>query len=150
MRTKSLMLNSLITREKTGNFNDFGRLGAELWPKKPCLLSGFRRNSLLNGTGNFETSTANYFAGTGNFLQITGNCIEVQSDWAKTARSRRDSFTVRSDGLARASCIFCRTPFGSGFSVATTFQRRNRGMIKFTGQRRSSSTPSSRHIQLKS
>jgi hypothetical protein len=66
------MLNSLITRENTGNFDDFGRLGAELWPKKPCLLSGFRRNSLLNGTGNFETSTANYFAGTGNFLQITG------------------------------------------------------------------------------
>ncbi len=35
----------------------------------------------------------------------------------QTARSRRDSFTVRSDGLARASSIFCRTPFGSGFSV---------------------------------
>jgi hypothetical protein len=69
---QSPMLNSLITRENTGNFDDFGRLRGELWPKKPCLLSGFRRNSLLNGTGNFETSTANYFAGTGNFLQITG------------------------------------------------------------------------------
>ena len=77
---QSPWLNSLITRENTGNFNDFGRLGAELWPKKPCLLSGFRRNSLLNGTGNFETSTANYFAGTGNFLQITGKLHEVYPD----------------------------------------------------------------------
>jgi hypothetical protein len=87
------MLKSLITRENTGNFNDFGRLEAELWPKKPCLLSGFRRNSLLNGTGNFETSTANYFAGTGNFLQITGK-LHWRFIRGQTARSRRDSFSV--------------------------------------------------------
>jgi hypothetical protein len=33
--------NSLIIRENTGNFRDFGRLGVELGPNKSCLLSGF-------------------------------------------------------------------------------------------------------------
>jgi len=93
------MLNSLITRENTGNFDDFGRLGAELWPKKPCLLSGFRRNSLLNGTGNFETSTANYFAGTGNFLQITGKLHGGSSDWAK----QRDHVGIHSQYVVTGS-----------------------------------------------
>ena len=58
--------NSLIIRENTGNFRDFGRLGVELGPNKSCLLSGFCRNSLLNRTGN-------YFGGTGNFFNVTGN-----------------------------------------------------------------------------
>jgi hypothetical protein len=58
--------NSLIIRENTGNFRDFGRLGVELGPNKSCLLSGFCRNSLLNRTGN-------YFGGTGNFFDVTGN-----------------------------------------------------------------------------
>jgi hypothetical protein len=59
---QSPCLNSLITREITGNFNDSDRLDAELWLKKPCLLSGFCRNSLLDGTGNLETRTGNYCA----------------------------------------------------------------------------------------
>jgi hypothetical protein len=58
--------NSLIIRENTGNFRDFGRLGVELGPNKPCLLSSFCRNSLPNRTGN-------YFGGTGNFFDATGN-----------------------------------------------------------------------------
>ncbi len=58
--------NSLIIRENTGNFRDFGRLEIELGPNKPCLLSGFCRNSLANRTGN-------YFGGTGKFFGITGN-----------------------------------------------------------------------------
>jgi hypothetical protein len=58
--------NSLIIRENTGNYRDFGRLGVELGPNKSCLLWGFCRNSLLNRTGN-------YFGGTGNFFDVTGN-----------------------------------------------------------------------------
>jgi hypothetical protein len=69
---QSRMLNSEIVEIPCIFPGDQGRLEAELWPKKPVFSWGFRRNSLLNGTGNFETSTANYFAGTGNFLQITG------------------------------------------------------------------------------
>jgi hypothetical protein len=65
MRT-ALRINSLIIRENTGNFRDFGHLEVELGPNKPCLLSGFGRNSLPNRTGN-------YFGGTGNFLDVTGN-----------------------------------------------------------------------------
>jgi hypothetical protein len=64
----SLASNSLIIRESTGNFRDFDPLEAELQPKKPRLLSGFCRNSLLNRTGN-------YFGGTGNFFDVTGNSI---------------------------------------------------------------------------
>jgi hypothetical protein len=60
--------NSLISREDTGNFRDLGPHGADLRPKKPCPLGGLRRNSLLNGTGN-------YFGGIGNFLGLTGNSI---------------------------------------------------------------------------
>ena len=56
----------LIIRENTGNFRDLGRLGAESRPNKPCLLSSFSRNSLLNRTGN-------YFERTGNFFDVTGN-----------------------------------------------------------------------------
>jgi len=33
--------NSLIIRENTGNFRDFGRLVVELRPNEPYLLSGF-------------------------------------------------------------------------------------------------------------
>ena len=33
--------NSLIIRENTGNFHDFGRFGAEAQSKKLRLLSGF-------------------------------------------------------------------------------------------------------------
>lgn len=33
--------NSLIIREDTGNFRDFGCIGVELGPNKPCLLLGF-------------------------------------------------------------------------------------------------------------
>jgi hypothetical protein len=58
--------NSLIIRENTGNYRDFGHLGVELGPNKPRLLPCFCRNSLLNGTGN-------YFGGTGNFFDVTGN-----------------------------------------------------------------------------
>ena len=58
--------NSLIIMENTGNFRDFGRPETGLRPKKPCLLSGFCPNSLLNRTGN-------YFGGTGNFFDVTGN-----------------------------------------------------------------------------
>ncbi len=68
MRTALPASNSLIIRENTGNFHDFGCLGAELHAKKPCLLWGFHRNSLLNRTGNF-------FGGTGNFFDVTGNSI---------------------------------------------------------------------------
>ena len=139
----------------SGKYREFRRFrpsrGRVVAEKSPVsLLSGFRRNSLLNGTGNFETSTADYFSRNREFSSNNRETAWRFIRLGQTARSRRDSFTVRSDGLARASSIFCRTPFGSGFSVATTFQRRNHGTIKFTGQRRSSSTPSSRHIQLKS
>jgi hypothetical protein len=40
--------NSLIIRENTGNSRDLGRPEADLQAKKPCLLSGFCPNSLLN------------------------------------------------------------------------------------------------------
>ena len=65
--------NSLIIRENTGNFRDFGRLGVELGPNKPCLLSSFCRNSLLNRTGN-------YFDRTGDCLQTTGKPVRSKSD----------------------------------------------------------------------
>jgi hypothetical protein len=45
--------NSLIIRENTGNFRDFGGLGVGLRPNNPCVLSGFCRNSLLKRTGNY-------------------------------------------------------------------------------------------------
>ena len=64
----SLASNSLIIRENTGNFRDFDPLEAELQPKKSRPLSGFCRNSLLDGTGN-------YFDGTGKFFEVTGNSI---------------------------------------------------------------------------
>jgi hypothetical protein len=54
--------------ENTKNVRDFDRLGAELQQKKARPLSGFRRNSLLNRTGN-------YFGGTRNFFDVTGNSI---------------------------------------------------------------------------
>jgi hypothetical protein len=38
---QSPWLNSLITRENTGNFNDFGRLGAELRRKSPVFYRVF-------------------------------------------------------------------------------------------------------------
>jgi hypothetical protein len=57
---------SLIIRESTGNFFDFGRFGIRFRANEPRLLSGFCRNSLLNLTGK-------YFGGTGNFFDITGN-----------------------------------------------------------------------------
>jgi hypothetical protein len=60
--------NSLIIRENTGNFRDFDPLEAELQPKRSRPLSGFCRNSLLDGTGN-------YFDGTGIFFEVTGNSI---------------------------------------------------------------------------
>jgi hypothetical protein len=63
---RSLQSNSLIIRENTGNFRDFGCLEVDLNRRKPCLLSGFYRNSLLNRTGK-------YFGGTGNFFDTTGN-----------------------------------------------------------------------------
>src|SRR5208282_3668729 len=69
--------NSLLNRKITGNFGDFGRPGADLKSKNPCVLSGFCPNSLLNGTGNFETRTGNYFVGTGNLLRTTGNGLQV-------------------------------------------------------------------------
>jgi hypothetical protein len=53
-------------RENTGNSPDFGWFAVGFGPNKPCLLSGFCRNSLLNRTGK-------YFGGTGNFFDITGN-----------------------------------------------------------------------------
>src|ERR1017187_1539450 len=70
--------NSLINRENTGNFSDFGFLGPAFKPKKPCLPSGFCPNSLPNGRGNFEPRTGNYFAGTGNF---PSNNRENSSRW---------------------------------------------------------------------
>jgi hypothetical protein len=76
--------NSLIIRENTGNFRDFGRLWADSKREKPCLLSGFRRNSLLKETGNFETRTGNCCAGTGNFLRITGKPLSDTTN--KTSR----------------------------------------------------------------
>src|ERR1039458_5287572 len=64
--------NSLIIRENTGNFRDFGRLRAELQPKKPRLLWGFHRNSLLNRTGNYFSGTGNFFNGSGNLQDVSG------------------------------------------------------------------------------
>jgi hypothetical protein len=90
------MLNSLITRENTGNFNHFGRLGARVVIEKALSSLGFSSEFLLNGTGNFETSTANYFAGTGNSLQVTG----LHSSDCPNSAITSGSFTVRSDGLA--------------------------------------------------
>jgi hypothetical protein len=58
--------NTLIIRENTGNYRDFGTLRARLYPRTPYLLAGFYRNSLPNVTGN-------YFGGTGNFFDVTGN-----------------------------------------------------------------------------
>ena len=37
-----------------------------------CLYRDFLMNSLLGGTGNFETRTANYFDRTGNLIQTSG------------------------------------------------------------------------------
>jgi len=67
----SLQSNSLIIREKTGNFRDFGCLGVDLQLKKPHLLSGFCRNSLLNRTGNYFRVTGNLIGVSGNFLRRT-------------------------------------------------------------------------------
>jgi hypothetical protein len=75
--------NSLIIRENTGNFRHLGHPGAALQPNKLYLLSGFWANSLLNGTGNFETRTGNYFGGTGNFLRTTGKPLWGSFRWAK-------------------------------------------------------------------
>src|SRR5260370_34542360 len=94
------MLNSLITRENTGNFDDFGRLGAELWPKKPCLLSGFRRNSLLNGTGNFETSTANYFCRNREF---SSNNRETALRFNPIGPKQRDHVGIHSQYVVTGS-----------------------------------------------
>jgi hypothetical protein len=76
--------NSLIIRDNTGNFSDFGRLGAELGPDKLCLLSRFDRNSLLNRTGN-------YFGGTGNFFDVTGNFQGDQGNSYSGSAGRRNS-----------------------------------------------------------
>jgi hypothetical protein len=59
--------NSLIFRENTGNFSDSGRLLVDFAAKTPCLRYGFFRNSLLNGTGNFDLQTGNSFGLSGNF-----------------------------------------------------------------------------------
>jgi len=65
-------LDSLIIRENTGNFRDFGCLGLDLHLKKPHLPSGFCRNSLLNRTGNYFRVTGNLICLSGNFLGRTG------------------------------------------------------------------------------
>jgi hypothetical protein len=65
--------NSLIIRENTGNIRDFDHLGVELNRNKPCLLSGFCRNSLLNRTGNYFSLTGYLIDVSGNFLRRTGN-----------------------------------------------------------------------------
>ena len=64
--------NSLLNRENTGNLRDLGRPEAGLQPKKPCLLYGFHRNSLLNRTGNYFEGTGNFFNGSGNFQDVSG------------------------------------------------------------------------------
>jgi hypothetical protein len=63
--------NSLMIRENTGNFRDFGPLGDRWQPKKPYLLWSFCRNSLLNGTGNLEILSGNFITGSGNLQTIS-------------------------------------------------------------------------------
>jgi len=86
--------NSLLNRENTGNFRDLGRPEADLQPKKPCLLYGFHRNSLLNRTGNYFEGTGNFFNGSGNFQDVSGKLRRaVRSEghvrvWMKVLRGR--------------------------------------------------------------
>src|SRR5882672_7445509 len=68
----------------------------------------------------------------------------------QTARSRRESFAVHADG-ARSS-LFHILPHSLRIRVfaSDTLSAAIMGLSSLTGQRRSSSTPSSRQIQLKS
>src|ERR1019366_3820894 len=73
--------NSLLNRENTGNLRDLWRPEAGLQPKKPCLLYGFHRNSLLNRTGNYFEGTGNFFNESGNFQDVSGKLRrEVRSE----------------------------------------------------------------------
>jgi hypothetical protein len=60
--------NSLIIREKTGKFVDFGPRGLDPQRKKTRFIAGFWRNSLRNVTGNSLSPNRGDCAGTGNFL----------------------------------------------------------------------------------
>jgi hypothetical protein len=78
----SLRPNSLINRERTGNFFDFNMDRTGIATKRPSGVWGFLANSLLNGTGNYFWVTGNYFCGSGNLQGRSGK-------WSKSPHTRR-------------------------------------------------------------
>ena len=69
--------NSLIIRENTGNFRDFGYSDADFRQKKTCVFYSFSGNSLLNRTGNYFGKNREFFRPNREFyphnrLTLTG------------------------------------------------------------------------------
>ncbi len=79
--------DSLLNREKTGNFAILGPDRDECTPKGSGSTRPFSANSLRNGTGNFKKRTGNSFGRSENFQGRAGNLS------ARTpCNRRRDSF----------------------------------------------------------
>jgi hypothetical protein len=111
-------LDSLISREKTGNYRFLGRFRGLRRPNSRGLTRAFLPNSLLNRTGNFNHRTGNYFGSIGELsgssrelMAFGGQLLQREEEWcpwsldlrrptvsrgqAEFERRRRDSQAAR-------------------------------------------------------
>jgi hypothetical protein len=100
-------------QENTGNFRDFDPLEAGLHPKKLCLLCGFCRNSLLNGTGIFISEQGILWGISGNLQGrprkkvIRDTQVQIQLSDEERRRSWNPEISTTASVLSRSTDVNC-------------------------------------------